>query len=241
MSSVAVSVRGRVKELGSGPLPRLLEKNPYMQEIYPTPESQKALTVFQLYAGSGDWLDLSQKPIERFSFSFGEAQAESEGYFITDACAVCRACEAVCPQGCIDFTSVPPAIRQEPCLRAEIAWRLARRTRSFGRKQNNTEEGAGKRLRRGASTCADIADIRERRPWAPRLTVGRDQRASEGIFVIKCVASRFPSHGHADPLPKYAAAASVKIPHEHADRAGLLCGLEKFLVPHIDRIPASDV
>ncbi|HBV53373.1 MAG TPA: hypothetical protein DEF06_13875 [Clostridiales bacterium] len=74
-----------------------------------------------------------------------------------------------------------------------------------------------------------------------RLTVGRDQRASEGIFVIKCVASRFPSHGHADPLPKYAAAASVKIPHEHADRAGLLCGLEKFLVPHIDRIPASDV
>lgn len=117
MSSVAVSVRGRVKELGSGPLPRLLEKNPYMQEIYPTPESQKALTVFQLYAGSGDWLDLSRKPIERFSFSFGEAQAESEGYFITDACAVCRACEAVCPQGCIDFTSVPPAIRQEHCLR----------------------------------------------------------------------------------------------------------------------------
>lgn len=117
MSSVAVSVRGRVKELGSGPLPRLLEKNPYMQEIYPTPESRKALTVFQLYAGSGDWFDLSQKPIERFSFSFGEAQAESEGYFITDACAGCRACEAVCPQGCIDFTSAPPAIRQEHCLR----------------------------------------------------------------------------------------------------------------------------
>lgn len=117
MSRVAVSVRGKVKELGGGLLPRLFEKNPYMQEIYPTPESQKALTVLKLYAGSGQWFDLSKKPIERFSFSFGQGKVEPEGYFITKACTCCRACEAVCPQNCIDFTSVPAVIQQAHCLR----------------------------------------------------------------------------------------------------------------------------
>ena len=116
MSCVAVSVRGKVKELGGELLPRLFEKNPYMKEIYPTPQSQKALTVFQLYAGSGEWFDLSKKPIERFSFSFGMAEEEPEGYFITDACVGCHACEAVCPQNCIDFASVPAAIQQTHCL-----------------------------------------------------------------------------------------------------------------------------
>lgn len=34
-------------------------------EIYPKVESMSALTVFQLYKGSGEWFDLSKKPIER--------------------------------------------------------------------------------------------------------------------------------------------------------------------------------
>lgn len=116
LSCVAVSVCGKVKELGSSLLPRLFEKNPYMREIYPTPASQKALTVFQLYEGNGEWFDLSKKPIERFSFSFGQVKATTEGYFITEACIGCRACEAVCPQNCINFTSIPAVIRQEHCL-----------------------------------------------------------------------------------------------------------------------------
>lgn len=90
--------------------------NPYMREIYPTPESQKALTVFLLYEGNGEWFDLSKKPIERFAFSFGQEEAAPERYFITEACTGCRACEAVCPQNCIDFTSIPAVIRQEHCL-----------------------------------------------------------------------------------------------------------------------------
>ena len=116
MSCVAVSVRGKVKELGSALLPRLFEKNPYMREIYPKPESKKALTVFLLYEGNGEWFDLSKKPIERFAFSFGQEEAAPERYFITEACTGCRACEAVCPQNCIDFTSIPAVIRQEHCL-----------------------------------------------------------------------------------------------------------------------------
>ena len=117
MSRTAISVRGKVRELGGAPLPRLFDMNPYMREIYTTPASQRALTVFRLYAGEGEWFDLSKKPIERFSFSFGQAVLNPEGYFITEACTGCRICEAVCPQGCIDFSAVPAVIRQAHCLR----------------------------------------------------------------------------------------------------------------------------
>ena len=116
MSCVALSIRGKVRELGAQPLPRLLEKNPYMYEIYPTEESRKALTVFQLYEGSGEWFDLSKKPIERASFTFGKAEEKPEGYFITDACIGCQSCVGVCPQQCINTDSVPLVIDQAHCL-----------------------------------------------------------------------------------------------------------------------------
>ena len=54
MSTVAVSIRGMVRELGYDRIPELFEKNPYMHQIYPTEESMKALTVFQIYEGSGE-------------------------------------------------------------------------------------------------------------------------------------------------------------------------------------------
>ena len=69
MSSVAVSVRGKVRELGFDRIPDLFAKNPYMNEIYPTAASREALTVFQIYEGNGEWFDLSKKPMERASFT----------------------------------------------------------------------------------------------------------------------------------------------------------------------------
>ena len=116
MRSVAVSVRGKVRELGYEKIPMLFEKNPYMREIYPTEEAMRALTVFQIYEGSGEWFDLSKKPIERASFSFGGAERKPEGYFITDACIGCRSCIAVCPQQCINTDSIPFVIDQTHCL-----------------------------------------------------------------------------------------------------------------------------
>ena len=121
MSSVAVSIRGKVRELGYDKIPELFEKNPYMHQIYPTDESMQALTVFQIYEGSGEWFDLSKKPIERASFTFGGAGAEQtgkkqEGYYITDACVGCGSCTEVCPQDCIVVDSIPHVIRQEHCL-----------------------------------------------------------------------------------------------------------------------------
>lgn len=116
MSCVAVSIRGKVQEMGNAPLQRLFTKNPYMEEIYPTKESQQALTVFQLYEGNGEWFDLSKKPIERISFTIGNREKKMQGYEITDKCTGCKVCKSVCPQNCIDFTVTPAAIKQENCL-----------------------------------------------------------------------------------------------------------------------------
>lgn len=116
MSTVVVSIRGKVRELGSERLPRLFEKNPYMAEIYPTEESQTALTVFQIYEGTGEWFDLSKKPIERASFTFGGAEEIKEGYFVTDKCIGCKLCCSKCPQKCIDISVKPVVIHQNNCL-----------------------------------------------------------------------------------------------------------------------------
>lgn len=116
MSSVAVSIRGKVRELGYDKIPELFAKNPYMHQIYPTEGSMKALTVFQIYEGNGEWFDLSKKPIERASFTFGGAGKKEEGYFITDVCIGCGNCTAVCPQDCINQNKVPFVIKQEHCL-----------------------------------------------------------------------------------------------------------------------------
>lgn len=117
MHSVAISVRGKIEEIGNNMLPQLLAKNPYMKKIYPTAESQMALTVFRLYEGSGEWFDLSKKPIERASFTIGQAQSKTERYYVAaDECIGCQRCKNVCPQGCIDFRNVSATIQQEHCL-----------------------------------------------------------------------------------------------------------------------------
>ena len=116
MSSVAVSIRGKVRELGQDKIPELFEKNPYMRKIYPTQESMQALTVFQIYEGSGEWFDLSKRLIERDSFTFGGVVKKVEGYFITETCIGCGSCAAVCPQNCIIQDEMPFVIEQEHCL-----------------------------------------------------------------------------------------------------------------------------
>lgn len=116
LSSVAVSIRGKVRELGYDKIPELFEKNPYMRKIYPTEASMQALTVFQIYEGTGEWFDLSKKPIERAAFTFGGVKKKAEGYFITNGCIGCGNCVAVCPQNCIIQDEMLYVIEQEHCL-----------------------------------------------------------------------------------------------------------------------------
>ena len=125
MHAVAVSLRGKVRELGPESLGRLFEKNPYMKEIYPTEASRSALTVFQIYEGSGEWFDLSKKPIERDSFAFGplEDTPGKTGYRITDACIGCGTCVGVCPQNCIDSGNTQFVIDPHHCLHCGNCYR----------------------------------------------------------------------------------------------------------------------
>ena len=87
-----------------------------MEKIYPDVRSRSALTVFRIYEGTGEWFDLSKQPIERASFSFGGAQTEKTGYFVTDKCIGCKLCYSKCPQKCIDISAKPVIIQQEHCL-----------------------------------------------------------------------------------------------------------------------------
>lgn len=116
LSCIAVSVQGKAKEVGSGMLPLLFEKNPYMAQIYPTLLSRNALTVFKIYEGTGEWFDLSKRPIERAAFSFGGIKERDKGYYVTQCCIGCRKCLTVCPQMCIRFSGNRAVISQEHCL-----------------------------------------------------------------------------------------------------------------------------
>lgn len=118
LHSVSVSIRGHVTELGPERLGDLFEKNPYMKEIYPGEESRSALTVFKVDRGTGEWFDLSKRPIERAAFSFGGERAEQEGFYVRKAewCTGCGACIAVCPQNCIRMENGIAHILQENCL-----------------------------------------------------------------------------------------------------------------------------
>lgn len=116
LSTVAVSVRGWVKPIGQQRLEEILEKNPYMREIYPTEASRRALEVFCLYRGEGEYFDLSQLPPFRQTFSFGGEGARVSAYQINPArCIGCQACREVCPTGCISGES-PRAIDPAHCI-----------------------------------------------------------------------------------------------------------------------------
>ncbi|MBQ9275053.1 MAG: 4Fe-4S binding protein [Succinivibrio sp.] len=117
LSTVAISLRGRVRELGADLIPHLFELNPYMAEIYPGEISRQALTVFELYEGSGQWFDLSKKPVEHQTFGFGGITAVTSClYTITSLCDGCGKCLSVCPQQCIAGSSLPFVIKAPHCL-----------------------------------------------------------------------------------------------------------------------------
>lgn len=119
MNKKAVSIQGKAVNIGSEKLEEVFRQNPYMAEIYPQEESRKALEVFRVAEGTGEFFDLSVKPVYRDSFVLGTGRQETGqagGYVITDRCHGCRICYSRCPQKCIDMSSRPFVIRQEHCL-----------------------------------------------------------------------------------------------------------------------------
>lgn len=59
LSTAAISVRGKIRNIGNALLPRVFAENPYMADIYKSEDSRTALEVFQLYEGEGEYFDLS--------------------------------------------------------------------------------------------------------------------------------------------------------------------------------------
>lgn len=70
MECVAVTLSGQVSERPVEELDRLLRANPYMYELYPTPEKRAALRPFKVHGGSGNLYDLSAKPPAQTYFEF---------------------------------------------------------------------------------------------------------------------------------------------------------------------------
>ena len=112
----SVSLRGKVKSIGQEKLLEIFNKNPYMKEIYPEGR-RSALEVFCIYEAEGEYFDISTpSKTVRERFKIGNTETVSEKYTVNNNCIGCKACIKVCPQGCIDFTSIPAVILQNHCL-----------------------------------------------------------------------------------------------------------------------------
>lgn len=113
---VSISLRGKIKNIGSEKLDEIFVKNPYMQAIYPG-DTRAALEVFCLYEAEGEYFDISDPAhVIRDSIVIGHTQTVLTGYFVGTGCIGCKLCYSVCPQKCIDITQKPVVIDQHRCL-----------------------------------------------------------------------------------------------------------------------------
>ncbi len=71
MSSYAITVEGDVREIGNTYLDEIMDKNPYMKDLYPTPEKRATLSVFEIYHGTVAIFDLSVTPPYQAAFQLG--------------------------------------------------------------------------------------------------------------------------------------------------------------------------
>lgn len=112
----SISIRGKIKNVGSERLDEIFEKNTYMQEIY-SGDTRSALEVFCLYEAQGEYFDISRPShVVREGFAIGNEERPGSGYFVGEGCIGCKLCYSVCPQKCIDITQKPVVIDQNRCL-----------------------------------------------------------------------------------------------------------------------------
>ncbi|MCQ2125383.1 MAG: 4Fe-4S binding protein [Fibrobacter sp.] len=112
----AISLRGKIENIGSEKLNEIFDKNTYMQKIYPG-ETRTALEVFRIYEAQGEYFDISDPShIVRDSVQIGSPVMQQSGYLVGKDCIGCKLCYSVCPQKCIDISNTPVVINQNHCL-----------------------------------------------------------------------------------------------------------------------------
>ena len=113
---MSISLRGKIRNIGSQTLDEIFEANPYMQKIYPG-DTRSALEVFWLYEAQGEYFDISVPThVVREGIIIGMAEIKQTGYFAGQGCIGCKLCYSVCPQKCIDISVNPVVIDQNRCL-----------------------------------------------------------------------------------------------------------------------------
>lgn len=113
---ISISLRGKIRNIGSERLDEIFEKNTYMQSIYPG-DTRSALEVFCLYEAEGEYFDISDPAhIMRDGIVIGKTSSAQSGYFVGCGCIGCKLCYSVCPQKCIDISQKPVVIDQHRCL-----------------------------------------------------------------------------------------------------------------------------
>lgn len=123
-STVAISLRGKVKSIGQEKLDEVFKKNPYMATIYPNPKSRSALEVFCIYEAEGEYFDLGKNPVYRQNFAYGGVAIHETGYRIDKSkCIGCQGCRSVCPVQCIS-KKVPREIDRSRCLHCGNCFRI---------------------------------------------------------------------------------------------------------------------
>lgn len=85
-----ISIRGKVEET-DGHTKLLLEKNPYMYQLYPDEYAlNKAAAVFRMTVGEGDYFDMSAMPAVRKDFKIGSGlETHRMRYVIGESCIGC--------------------------------------------------------------------------------------------------------------------------------------------------------
>ncbi len=112
----AISLRGKIENIGNEKLNEIFDKNTYMQKIYPG-ETRTALEVFRIYEAQGEYFDISDPShIVRDSIQIGSPVMQQSGYWVGKDCIGCKLCYSVCPQKCIEISSTPVVINQNHCL-----------------------------------------------------------------------------------------------------------------------------
>ena len=117
----SISLRGKVRSADSALLEKAFEQNPYMQTIYPG-TTRKALEMFELYEGQGEYFDLTSRPIYRQSFTIGGGEKTTFQYTGTSACSGCGLCIDICPQHCIERIGKKVRIQPEHCLHCGLCF-----------------------------------------------------------------------------------------------------------------------